>query len=83
MNLVLYSYRLLIGYCAQYFSDLVLLLNDHLSKDIPQDTLFKPNDPWITKEKDTKLNTLIHLDHMGFFRSQYIGTHPSFTMALI
>ena len=45
------------GYCAQDLDDLVLLMNDHPTKDTPQETPFKANDPWITSEKYTKLYT--------------------------
>ena len=50
------------GYCGQDFSDSVFLMNNHLTKDAPKVTLFKPDDTWITNEKDSEPYILKHLD---------------------
>ena len=39
-----------ITYNAQDFDDSVLIMNNHLAKDSPQETLFKMNDPLISSE---------------------------------
>ena len=49
-------------------------MNEHITKDAPQETLFKPGDPWITNQKDIKLYTLEYLDNIKLSRSQYIAT---------
>ena len=48
-----------------------LHMSDHVTKDVPQETLFWPVAPWITTEKDNKQYILEHLDKS---RSQYIVT---------
>ena len=70
----MYSCRQHRGYYAQSIDDPVLFMNEHLTKDTPQETLFKHNDPWITSEEDTKPYILGHLDNMKLSRSQYIAT---------
>ena len=50
----MYSCRLLNRYYVQDFDDLILI-NDHLFEDVPQETLLQPDGPWIKNEKDTKL----------------------------
>ena len=67
-------YRLLTGCCAQGFSDSILLMNDHLTKDTPQQTLLQPDDPWITTESDVKPYILEPSDNIKLSRSQYIAT---------
>ena len=49
-------------------------MNDHLTKDAPQEILFQPDDPWIPTEKDTKPYILENLDNIKLSRSQYIAT---------
>ena len=44
-DIVLYFCKILIGCYAQDFSESVLLMNDHLTKDAPQATLLQPDDP--------------------------------------
>ena len=73
MNIDLYYYRLVTGYYAQAFDDSILLMDEHLNKDAPEDTLARLNDPWITNEKDTKPYILEHLDNIKMSRSQYIA----------
>ena len=53
---------------------MVLFLNEHLTKDVLQETLFKPNDPLITNEKGTKPYILQHLNNIKLLRSQFIAT---------
>ena len=72
--LFLYSCRLLTGHCAQDIDDSVLLMNNHLSKGAPQETLCQPDDPWITNEKDIKPYILKHLNNIKLSTSQYIAT---------
>ena len=42
---------------AQDLSDSTVSMNGHLTKDIPQETLFQTNDPWNIIKNDT---TTIH-----------------------
>ena len=49
-------------------------MNEHLNTYVPQQTLFKTNDPWIIKEMDTKPYILENLDSIKLLRSQHIGT---------
>ena len=53
--------------------DSILLMNEHLTKDAPKETLFKPNGPWLTNE-DTKPYILEHLDNIKLSRFQCITT---------
>ena len=53
ITLVLNYWRLLTRYYAQNFDDSVLHMNEHLTKDAPHETLFKPDDPWLANEKVT------------------------------
>ena len=69
----MYAYRLFTGYYGQDFDDLVILMNDHLTKDVPQETMFQLDYPWITNKKDTKLYILEHLDSIKLSRSHYIA----------
>ena len=39
---------------AKTFDDSVLLMNEHLTKDAPQETLFMLDETWLTDEQDTK-----------------------------
>ena len=55
-------------------SDTVLLINEHLTKDASQETLFETDDPWLTNKNYTKLNILICLDIIKLSNSQYITT---------
>ena len=48
-------------------------MNNHLTKPLPLETLFKPDAPFITNEKDTKPYILEDLDDIKLFRSQYIA----------
>ena len=68
------SYRILSGYYAKNIDDSVLPMNNHLTEDEPQETLFQPNNVWLTAEKGTKLYILAHLDNIILSRSQYIAT---------
>ena len=81
-SIVPYSFRLLNGYCARVPDDLVLFMNDHLTNDVPLETPFKPNDPWITNKKDVKLYMLEHLDKIKFPDPNTLP-HLSFIMALL
>ena len=56
--------RQLAGCCTQGFSDSILLMNDHLTKDAPQQTLLQPDDPWITNESDVQPYILEPLDNI-------------------
>ena len=49
-------------------------MNDYLTKDVPQQTLLQPDDPWMTTESDVKPYILEPLDNIKLFRSQYIAT---------
>ena len=69
MNTVLYSCRIHTGNYAQDLSSLVLLMNDHCTKDTSKETLFQPDDPWISHEKDIKSYILQHLDIIKLSRS--------------
>ena len=73
INLVPYYCRLLTRYCAQDFSDSVLIMNSHLTKDVHWETPLKPGDPWITNEKDTKVYIAKHLGNIKLSRSHYIA----------
>ena len=66
--------RPLTGCCSQGFSNSILLLNDHQTKKKSQQTLLKPDYPWITTELDVKPYTLEHMDNIKLSRSQYIVT---------
>ena len=66
--------RLVTGDCAQGFSDSILLMDEHLTKDSPQQTLLQSNDPWVTTESDVKPYILELLDNIKLSRSQYIAT---------
>ena len=48
-------------------------MNSHLTKDEPQGTLFQPNDPWITDEKDIRPYILGLLDNTKLSMSLYIA----------
>ena len=72
--LVLDSCRLLTGCGRQDFNDSVLLMNDHLTKDAFQETLYQPDDPWITAKTDTKPYILELLDSTKLTRSQSVST---------
>ena len=74
IKLILNQCRLLYRYYAQDFNDLVLLMNDHLTKDVLQETLFKPDDPWIENENDMKVYIFKNPDNIKLYRSQYIAT---------
>ena len=65
----LYSFRLPTGDCAQDLNDSVLFMNDHFTKVTPQETLFQPDDSWITNVKDAKPYTLKHLHNTKLFTS--------------
>ena len=63
--------------CLMYahgFEYLVLLTNKDLTEDLPQKILFKPDDPWITNEKDMEPYTWEHLDNVKLYRTQCILT---------
>ena len=49
-------------------------MNDYLTKNVPQQTLFQPDDPCIANNKDTKPYILEHLDNIKLSTSQYIAT---------
>ena len=49
-------------------------MNEHLTKDASLETLFKPNNPWLTNKKDTKSYMLLHLKNIKLSRFQYIAT---------
>ena len=53
----------------------LFLMGKHLTKDVPQQTLFESEDPGITNEKDTKPYILRHLDNIKLSRSQYISRY--------
>ena len=74
MNLGEYYCRLIIECYAHDFHDSVLLMSEHFTKDAHHKTLFRPNDPWTTNDKDTKPYIFEHLDNIILFRSQYITT---------
>ena len=48
-------------------------MNEPSSADASQETLFRPNDPWITNEKDTKPYILENLDNIKLSGSQSIA----------
>ena len=48
-------------------------MDGHLTKDAPQETLFRPSDPWISNKKDSKPHILEHLDNIKLSRPQYIA----------
>ena len=60
------------GYYAKDFSESVLLMNKHLTKNVPKETLFKADDPWLTNE-DTKPYILDHIENIKLSKSQYIA----------
>ena len=66
--------RLLTGHCAQGFSNSVLVINNHLNKDAPQQTLLQPDDPWIPIKSDVQPYILEPLDNIKLSRSQYNAT---------
>ena len=47
-------------------------MNNHLSNDARKETLFKPDDPRLTNEKDTKPYIREHFNNMKLSRSQCI-----------
>ena len=49
-------------------------MNNHLTKDVPEETLLQPDDPRITKESDVKPYIFKFLDNSKLSRSQYIAT---------
>ena len=73
IDLAQYYCRILIVYYTQNIDASLLLMSEHLTKDAPQETLFKTNDPWITSEKDAILYTLEHLDNMKLSISEYLA----------
>ena len=74
INLILYSCRLLTGYCTQDVDESVLLMNNNLTKEAPLQTLFQHNNPCITTKKDNKPYNLQHFDTIKLPGSQYIAT---------
>ena len=65
---VLYFWRLLIAYYAQDFDKSVLLMNNHLTIDVPPETLLQPDNPWIMTESDVKPYIFKHLDNIKLSR---------------
>ena len=56
------------------FDDSVLLVNDYLNKDVPQESLFQPYDSCIAIEIDVKIYILKLLDNAKISQSQHIVT---------
>ena len=80
-NLIFQSYKfqfvfLQRNYCTlcPRLWGLILLLNNQLTKDVPQEALFQPNNPWIWNKKDTNPYILKQLDNIKLSRSQFIAT---------
>ena len=51
LKLILYFYIILVGYYAKDIDVLVFHMNNHLLKDVPQKSLFQPEDSGTSMEK--------------------------------
>ena len=72
---VLFHTRLLSGYHVQDSNALVLTFNDHHVKNATQETLLKPDDPWISDKKDNRPHVLKHLNAINYLNAN-TSPHP-------
>ena len=66
-------WRLLTGCCTKGFSDSILLMNDHFTKETPTNSL-QPDVSLISTESYVKPHILEPVDNIKLSRSQYIVT---------
>ena len=67
------------GHYTQETHDSFLLMNDHLTKDAPQETLFRPDEPRIATETGTKPYILELLDNIKPLQIT-VHCHISYTL---